>query len=338
MKRMQDEIVIEEIVREGQAEAPAVKKTVRKKRKRWTSNDWVLVAMASLSVVFLAIFAYAPLYGLALAFKDGDGEIDIAWAITNSPWNGFANFKNFFSDPDFANIMLNTIGLNVLQLCINFPLPILFAVLCAELIGDRFKKFVQTVTFFPHFISWAVFGGIFLSMLALDTGLPAVLRDAGITSEQIDILGSPGWFWPLIICTSLLKGMGWGSVIYVAAIAAIPQELYEAAKMDGANRWHKIIYITIPSIAPTITLFFILSVSGILNNGVEHLLIFQNVNNFVRSEVLDTYVYKYGLTQTYGFQRISLASAIGLMKSVVSLFLLVGSNFVCKKITGKGIY
>lgn len=230
--------------------------------------------------------------------------------------------------------MWNTLGLNILQLMINFPCPIIFAVLTAELISDKFKKFVQTVTFFPHFISWAVYGGIFLSLFALDTGLPALLQKAGLVSEKPNILGDPSYFWGIIIGTSLLKGMGWGSVIYVAAIAAIPTELYEAAKMDGANRFHKIFYITIPSIAPTITLFFILSISGLLNNGIEHLLVFQNTSNLERSEVLDTYIYKYGIPNF----RYSYATAIGLLKSIISLLLLVSGNWVCKKISGKGIY
>ena len=307
----------------------------KKLRRRWTSSDWTLVGMASLSVVFLAIFAYAPLYGLVLAFKDGDGYLNISQAISSAPWCGFDNFAAFFSDPDFGNIMFNTLGLNILQLLINFPCPIIFAVLTAELISDRFKKTVQTVTFFPHFISWAVFGGIFLSLLDYDTGIVNnALYNMGLISEKKDVLGDPNAFWWIIIGTSLLKGMGWGSVIYVAAIAAIPQEMYEAAKIDGANRWHKIIYITIPSIAPTITLFFILSVSGLLNNGIEHIWVFQNLNNIERSEVLDTYIYKYGIPEW----RYSYATAIGLVKSVVSLLLLVGGNSLCKKISGKGIY
>ena len=320
---------------EVNAEAGAGEKQEKKKRKRWTSSDWTLFCMASLSVVFLAIFAYAPLYGLVLAFKDGDGYLNISQAIEKAPFCGFDNFMTFFTDPDFGNIMLNTLGLNILQLLINFPCPIIFAVLTAELISDRFKKTVQTVTFFPHFISWAVFGGIFLSLLDYDTGIVnTALYNLGLISEKKDILGDPNAFWWIIIGTSLLKGMGWGSVIYVAAIAAIPQELYEAAKIDGANRFHKIMYITIPSIAPTITLFFILSISGILNNGIEHIWVFQNLNNIERSEVLDTYIYKYGIPEW----RYSYATAIGLVKSVVSLLLLVGGNFVCKKISGKGIY
>ncbi len=309
-------------------------KKPRKKIKKWTGNDWVLFGMASLSIIFLAVFAYAPLYGLVLAFKDGDTWLNISDAIAIAPWNGFQNFVEFFRDPDFWDIILNTLGLNVLQLMINFPLPIIFAVLTAELISDKYKKFVQTVTFFPHFISWAVYGGIFLGIFALDTGLPALLQQWGITDEKLNILGDPSYFWWIIIGTSLLKGMGWGSVIYVAAIAAIPQELYEAAKIDGANRFHKIMYITVPSIAPTITLFFILSISGLLNNGIEHLLVFQNMSNIERSEVLDTYIYKYGIPNF----RYSYATAIGFIKSLVSLFLLVSGNWVCKKISGKGIY
>ncbi len=307
----------------------------KKRRKVWTPSDWVLLGMASLSIVFLAIFAYGPLYGLVLAFKDGDGYLNIAQAISKAPWVGFANFVAFFSDPDFWNIMLNTLGLNVLQLLINFPFPIAFAILMSELISDRFKKTVQTVTIFPYFISWAVFGGIFLSLLDFDTGIVNTLcYNLGLISEKKDILGDPNAFWWIIICTSLLKGTGWGSIIYVAAIAAIPQELYEAAKMDGANRRHKIMYITLPSIAPTITLFFILSVSGILNNGIEHIWVFQNLNNIERSEVLDTYIYKYGIPQW----RYSYATAIGFIKSIVSFLLLIGGNWICKKISGKGIY
>lgn len=316
------------------AALPEGEENKQKKRRRWDSNDIVLFAMASLSVVFLAVFAYAPLYGLALAFKEGDGWLNISKAISVAPWNGLDNFKAFFEDPDFWGILWNTLGLNILQLMINFPCPIIFAVLTAELISDKFKKFVQTVTFFPHFISWAVYGGIFLSLFALDTGLPALLQKAGLVSEKPNILGDPSYFWGIIIATSLLKGMGWGSVIYVAAIAAIPTELYEAAKMDGANRFHKIFYITIPSIAPTITLFFILSISGLLNNGIEHLLVFQNTSNLERSEVLDTYIYKYGIPNF----RYSYATAIGLLKSIISLLLLVSGNWVCKKISGKGIY
>ncbi len=173
-------------------------------------------------------------------------------------------------------------------------------------------------------------------MLDYDSGIVnTLLVKIGLVKEPVDILGGEQYFWPLIIITSLLKGLGWGSVIYVAAISGIPKELYEAALLDGANRWHKIRYITVPYIAPTITLFFILSISGLLNNGIDHLWVFQNVNNINRSEVLDTFIYKYGVRDN---ARFGYATAIGLFKSVVSLILLVTGNTICKKISGKGIY
>lgn len=307
--------------------------TPPKKRKKWTRDDYILVSMASLGLVFLALFAYAPMFGLVLAFKEDGHYISIVHTLLYAPWAGFDQFEAFFTDPEFGNIMLNTLGLNILQLLINFPAPIIFAVLMSELISDRFKKFVQTVTFFPHFLSWVIFGGIFLSLLDYDSGiLNAIIKACG--GNPVDILGGEQYFWGLIIITSILKGLGWGSVIYVAAISGIPNELYEAAKIDGANRWHKIRYITVPTIAPTITLFLILSISGLLNNGIDHLWVFQNASNITRSEVLDTYIYKFGIPQfQYGY-----ATAIGMLKSIVSLILLVSGNAICKKISGKGIY
>ena len=307
---------------------------LEKKKIKFTKNDFILIGMASLSLIFLAVFAYAPLYGLILAFKE-DRYINIMQNITYEKPIQFKHFENFLTDPEFKNIMTNTLGLNILQLLINFPAPIIFAILLSELLSDKFKKFVQSVTFFPHFISWVIFGGIFLNLLDYNTGIVnTLLVNIGLVKDPVDILGDPKYFWALIIITSILKGLGWGSVIYVAAISSIPKDIYEAAAIDGANRWHKIRYITVPYIAPTITLFFILSVSGLLNNGIDHLWVFQNTNNIERSEVLDTFIYKYGIPNwQYGY-----ATAVGLFKSVVSFILLILGNAICKKATGKGIY
>lgn len=310
----------------------------RKVHKKWTRDEWILVLMASLGIIFLLVFAYAPLYGLVLAFKNDLEYINILEMIKKGSFagaDGLDQFRTFLTDPEFKDVMLNTIGLNVLQLCINFPAPIIFAILLSELVSDKFKKFVQTVTFFPHFISWVIFGGIFISLLDYDNGIVnSLLYEYYVIPEKVNILGDEQFFWPLIIITSILKGLGWGSIIYVAAISSIPKDLYEAAIMDGANRWHKIRYITIPYIAPTITLFFILSISGILNNGIDHIWVFQNSNNIARSEVLDTFIYKYGIPEwRYGY-----ATAVGLFKSVISFILLVLGNKTCKLITGEGIY
>lgn len=302
------------------------------KKKRFTLSNIQLMLMVSLGVVFIAVFAYLPMFGLILAFKSGDGYLNIMEAIFKSPWAGFDNFKYFFEDPDFKDVMLNTLGLNSLQLLINFPAPILFAVLISELPWKKIRKTVQTITYFPYFLSWITYGGIILTLINSDGIVNTILLNMGIVKEAVDFTEA-SWFWPLIITTSLLKGLGWGSIIYTAAIAGIDPQLYEAAKMDGANRFHRIFRITIPSIAPTIILFFILSVSGILNNGFDHIWTFQNQINLSRSEVLDTFIYKYGAVNL----QYSYTTAVGFFKSLVAIILLGVGNFIAKKTTGSGV-
>ena len=305
---------------------------IKHKKKRWTPSNVQLLLMVSLGVVFIAIFAYLPMFGLILAFKSGDGYLNVMDAILKSEWAGFTNFKAFFEDPDFKNVMTNTLGLNSLQLLINFPAPILFAILISELPWKKIRKAIQTITYFPYFLSWITYGGIILTLINSDGVVNTILIKSGLVQEGVDF-STAAWFWPLIITTSLLKGLGWGSIIYTAAIAGIDPQLYEAAAMDGANRFHRIFKITIPSIAPTIVLFFILSVSGILNNGFDHIWTFQNQINLARSEVLDTFIYKYGAVDML----YSYTTAVGFFKSVVAIVLLGVGNFVAKKTTGSGV-
>ena len=305
---------------------------IRRKQKRFTRSNLELLAMVSLGIIFIFVFAYLPMFGIILAFKDGDYQLDILDAMFNSDWNGINSFIEFFEDPDFANVMLNTLGLNSLQLLINFPAPIIFAILLSELPMKRIKKAIQTITYFPYFLSWITYGGIILALLNSDGIINSILLATGIVSDPIQF-GEPQYFWATIIITSLLKGLGWGSIIYIAAISGIDPQLYEAGKMGGANRWHRIVHITVPSIAPTIVLFFILSLSGILNNGFDHIWTFQNAINTSTSEVLDTFVYKYGVVS----QRYSYSTAVGLFKSVVSIVLLGFGNMVCKRVTGNGV-
>jgi putative aldouronate transport system permease protein len=302
------------------------------KRKSWNRTSFELLSMVLPGLIFVGIFCYLPMFGIILAFKDGDGSLNIMAAMFNSKWNGFDNFKAFFEDPDFLNVMLNTLGLNCLMMLINFPAPIIFAILLSELPWQKWRKFVQTVTYFPYFLSWITYGGIVLALINSDGIVNDVLMATGAISNPVDF-SSSAWFWPLIIITSLLKGLGWGSIIYIAAIAGIDPQLYEASRMDGANRWYRITHITLPMIAPTIVLFLILSISGILNNGFDQIWVFQNQTNLARSEVLDTFVYKYGvITQQYSF-----TTAVGLFKSVVSVILLTVGNAIAKKVTGSGI-
>ncbi len=298
-------------------------------------NQWQIQSMALAGVLFLVVFAYAPMFGIILAFRDADYSVDILRGIRSAPFIGLKYFKEFLTDREFRGVLRNTIGLNLLQLLINFPAPIIFALLLNEIRNLRFKKVVQTITYFPHFLSWIVFGGIVLSMLSLDTGVVNwVLLRLGIVSEPIHFMGKPSLFWPLIIVTSLLKGLGWGSIIYLAAIAGVDAELYEAAMIDGARRFARIRHITLPCISGTILVFFILSVSNLLNSAFDHIWIFQNVLNLDRSEVIDTYVFKIGIRE----MRFSYTTAVGLMKSVVALILLGGGNAITKRLAGKGIF
>lgn len=290
--------------------------------------------MASLGFVFLLVFNYAPMFGIALAFKKGDYVIDIKDAIFNSDSAGLENFAKFLTDPEFKDVVINTLGMNVLSLIITFPAPIIFALLINEVKNKAFKRVTQTVSYFPFFLSWIVFGGIILNMLDSQTGIVNdILVSLKLVEEPINF-GKSEYFWGLIILTGLIKGVGWGSIIYLAAIAGIDKSMYEAADIDGANRWSKMLFITLPSILPTITVYLILAVSGILNSGFDQIWIFRNQMNLDRSEVIDTYVYQYGILK----KRHSYATAIGLVKSLVAFVLLIFSNTLSKKLTGRGIY
>lgn len=290
--------------------------------------------MASLGFVFLLVFNYAPMFGIALAFKKGDYVIDIKDAIFNSDSAGLENFAKFLTDPEFKDVVINTLGMNVLSLIITFPAPIIFALLINEVKNKAFKRVTQTVSYFPFFLSWIVFGGIILNMLDSQTGIVNdILVSLKLVEEPINF-GKSEYFWGLIIVTGLIKGVGWGSIIYLAAIAGIDKSMYEAADIDGANRWSKMFFITLPSILPTITVYLILAVSGILNSGFDQIWIFRNQMNLDRSEVIDTYVYQYGILK----KRHSYATAIGLVKSLVAFVLLIFSNTLSKKLTGRGIY
>lgn len=225
-------------------------------------------------------------------------------------------------------------GLNLLQLLITFPVPILFAILLNEIKLPRFKKTVQTVTYFPYFISWAVFGGIILGMISSEGVVNQILLSLHIIDQPIAFNSNPAYFWGIVIISSLIKGLGWGAVIYIAAIAGIDQSLYDAAQVDGANRWHKNIYITIPCIAGTIVVMLLLSISGLLSSNFDQIYILQNPLNLSRSEVLDTYIYKIGISQ----RRYSFTTAIGLFKSFISMVLISSGHLISKKLLGRGLF
>lgn len=203
-----------------------------------------LLLMMIPALIFFAVFAYGPMYGVVLAFKD----FKISEGILGSPWAGLKYFKKAFEDPYFLKTIQNTLIISIGKLLFGFPLPVLFAIFLNEMRGYHFKKLVQTVSYLPYFMSWVILGSIFFSLLSLDGPVNNLLAELGL--NKIMFMGKSGVFRKVLVTTDIWKNFGWGSVLYIAAISGIDQEMYEAAKVDGANRFHNIIYITIPSIFP----------------------------------------------------------------------------------------
>ena len=201
-----------------------------------------------------------------------------------------------------------------------------------EITNDKFKRFTQTVSYLPHFLSWVIYGGLIIKILSVETGaVNNYLLKWGIIDEPIFFLGEPKYFWSIAVISALLKELGWSAILYLAAIAGVDQELYEAAIIDGAGRFKRMWHITLPSISGTIVILLIFAISGILSSGFDQIWMLQNPLNVDASEVIDTYVYKVGLQQ----MRFSYSTAVGLMRSVVAVILLLGANFVSNKITEK---
>jgi ABC-type polysaccharide transport system, permease component len=298
-----------------------------------------LQLMALCGVAWMLVFNYAPMYGILIAFKKNFYITTPLFSkkFLSSPWaanHGFQHFLEFFNDDEFVNIMTNTLGISILKLLINFTLPIAFALLLNEVRNARFKKLIQTISYMPHFLSWVVLGGILTTWMGESGLFNELLIKIGIIKEGITFLAYPKYFWGIIVLSDLWKELGWSAIIYLAAISGIDQEMYEAAKVDGASRWMQIWSITLPSIAGTITIMFILAVGGLLNTNFDQILVLWNPLNSDRSNVIDIYTYN---TAMRGM-RYSYASAIGLFKSVVAFILLFTANKVTKKINDTSLF
>ena len=281
------------------------------------------------------------MYGIIISFQDFslfslNSSSNIFSAYMNSPWVGFKHFKEFFTDPYFLITLRNTLGINVLGLIIGFPFPVIFALLLNEIRNLKFKKFVQTVTYLPHFVSWVIFGGLIYTMMATDQNgvINVFLKSMGLIEKPVEFLANPDYFWAIVVISSVVKGFGFNSILYIAAIAGVDQEVYDAAEIDGCGRFAKMWYITIPAIMGTVSVMFIFSISGILNTGFDQIIVLQNSLNLDRSETIDTYVYKVGIGQ----MRYSYSAAVGLAKSVVATLLLFGANYTTKKLTEKSLF
>ncbi|OWA33254.1 protein lplB [Saccharibacillus sp. O16] len=314
----------------GASEVPSDRDGRARKWWRKLLQQRHLQVMALLGVAWMIIFNYIPMYGIIIAFK----EYNIVDSISNAPWVGLDNFKEFIQDDEFGNVVRNTLGISLIKLIIGFPLPIIFALFLNELRSVRFKKTVQTISYLPHFLSWVILGGILATWLA-DVGIVNnVLMGLGIISEPISYLAEPKYFWGIVITSDIWKELGWSAIIYLAAMASVSPEQYEAATIDGAGRFQKMFYVTLPNIRPTIAILFILAVSGVLNSNFDQILVLRNSLNESASNVVDIYVYQTGIQQA----RFSYSAAVGLLKSIIALILLLVANGVTKKLNNTSLF
>ena len=293
-------------------------------------NDRYLLALLLPGIIWFFIYRYLPMLGLLLAFKD----FSFSKGIFGSRWVGWDNFYFlFFQQADFYKIVRNTLLINLYRLVWSFPAPIVIALLLNELRAGRFKKFVQTAIYIPHFVSWVIFGSIVIQFLSPSAGIVNALIKA-LGGQPIFFMTSPAWFRPIVVVSDIWKNTGWGTIIYLAALAGVDPELYDAAKIDGANRWDQIWHVTLPSISETIVFILLLNVGRIMMIGFDQIYVLYNPTVYDVGDVISTYVYRIGI----GNAQFSITTAIGLFQSLIGLLMIYASNFVSQKLVGKGIW
>lgn len=287
-------------------------------------NDRALYLLLLPSFIILFIFTYMPMYGVVIAFKD----FTPAKGIMGSEWAGLKYFKQYFNSYQFWPTIKNTLLLSIYSIIVTFPLPILLALLCNQMRTGKFKKIFQVSTYLPHFISTVVMCGMIILFLSPSSGVIAKLLSL-IGIQMPNVMGSATAFPSVYVWTEVWQHLGWDSILYIAALAAIDPSLYEAATMDGASKWQKMLKIDIPLLMPTATVMFILRMGSVMNVGFEKVYLLQNNLNTASSEIISTYVYKMGLVSS----QYSLSSAIGLFNNLINLLLLVSVNYISKKMS-----
>lgn len=280
-------------------------------------------------VLYFAIFRYTPMYGAVIAFKDYVPFL----GINGSEWVGAQNFVDFFRNPDFGRLLANTLILAALNLLIAFPVPILIALLLNEVRISVYKRAVQTLIYIPHFLSWTIVASLTYLLFALDAG-PLFHLINGVLGTRTDFLADPNWFRPVIVLQELWKNSGWGTIIFLAALATVDTEQYEAATIDGAGRLRRAWHITLPSIMSTVMVMLILQIGQVLNTGFEQIYLMSNALNRSVADVFDTYVYFVGITQgAYSY-----STAVGLFKAVVGVVLIFAANWLAKRFNQTGLF
>lgn len=280
-------------------------------------------------VIWYAIFCYWPMQGIIMSFQ----RYNVAKGIFGSTWVYFDNFIQFFTGPYFGRVMRNTASIGLLDLVFGFPAPIIFALLLNEVNKKFFKKTVQTISYMPYFISMVVIAGI-IKDFTQSNGVISDIVAALTNSSTVNLLGEAKYFWSIYIISGIWQGFGYGSIIYIAALSSIDQQLYEAAVMDGANRWKQTLHITLPGLAPTITILLIMRMGSLFAVGSDKILLLYSPAIYETADVINTYVYRVGLVEmNYGF-----SAAVGLFNSVVGTTFLLVTNAICKKYSETSLF
>jgi putative aldouronate transport system permease protein len=307
---------------------PPTRRRGRKALADMVRYRWLFFLMLP-GILYFLLFRFWPMYGARIAFKNYIPFL----GIEGSEWVGLAHFEEFLTNPDFPRLLTNTLVIALLSLFIAFPLTIVLALLLNELRLQILKRTVQTLVYIPHFLSWTVVVSITALLFAIGNG-PLWTFFGWLFGTNADMLADPDWFRPLILMQMIWKDTGWGTIIFLAALAGVDQEQYEAAVIDGAGRWRRVWHITIPSILPTIVVMLILQTGQLLNTGFEQIYLMSNSLNRNVADVFDTYVYFSGIQQgAYSY-----ATAVGLFKAIVGLVLIFGTNWLAKRFNQQGIF
>jgi putative aldouronate transport system permease protein len=294
---------------------------------------WQLYLFLLLPAAYIIIFAYIPMLGVQIAFK----KYTILGGIWGSPWVGLANFKKFFNSYMFSRVIGNTLRISLYDIIAGFPFPIIFALCLNTIENRRYKKILQTITYMPHFISVIVIVGILMQIFHPLNGIYGIAVKALTGNQAADLFGKPDAFPHLYVWSGIWQGFGWNSIIYVATLSSVPEELYEAARVDGANRFRMVLHVDIPALAPTITILLILRLGAIMSLGFEKAWLMQNSLNLRTSELISTFVYKQGLAAG-GPTDFSYAAAIGLFNSLVNLILIILVNKAANKLSETSLW
>lgn len=295
---------------------------------RHLKKEWQIYSLLLLPILYFVIFKYVPMLGNIIAFRKYTGGPN----IFGDRWVGFRYFEQFLKDASFWRAFRNTLTLNISYLAVRFPMTLIFALLLNEIRRLRWKKFVQTVSYLPHFISMVIIAGMVKEVVSLNGPINALMAQTG--ADKISFIQEAGWFPAIYIVSGVWQALGWGTILYLAAMTGINTELYEAARVDGANRFRQALHVTIPGIMPTVVTLLILDIGGIMGSNFEKIFLLYLPSTYETADVIGTLVYRMGITGG----NFSYATAVGLFEGVIGLILVVSANFISRKVTQASLW